>query len=177
MSNFIDVNSPEHFKDLLSADLKRVSCLNFWAPWAEPCEAFTATIKELAGKYPQVLFLNVSPLLAAWWTRVEISMRRVLSSKIEAEDMADISESFNIDSVPTVLVLRVRTHLSRLLFPLSSRRLSWCTCVLDKEIGTRVEWRGAADSFVRRQVMWVTHVSWAATRMQHRPQDGFMAKS
>jgi thiol-disulfide isomerase/thioredoxin len=124
MSNFIDVNSPEHFKDLLSADLKRVSCLNFWAPWAEPCEAFTATIKELAGKYPQVLFLNVSLLLGEWWEWLEMSLRPVLSDKIEAEDMADISESFNIDSVPTVLVLRVRTHLSPLLFPLSSRTLS-----------------------------------------------------
>ena len=120
MSNFIDVNSPEHFKDLLSADLKRVSCLNFWAPWAEPCEAFTATIKELAGKYPQVLFLNVSLLLEEWWEGLEMSLRPVLSDKIEAEDMADISESFNIDSVPTILVLRVRTHLSRLLFPLLS---------------------------------------------------------
>jgi thiol-disulfide isomerase/thioredoxin len=60
MSNFVEVTSPEHFKELLSADLKRVSCLNFWAPWAEPCEAFTQAVKEQAAKFPQVLFLNVS---------------------------------------------------------------------------------------------------------------------
>ena len=63
MSNFVDVSSPEHFKELLSADLKRVSCLNFWAPWAEPCEAFTQAVKEQATKFPQVLFLNVSGLV------------------------------------------------------------------------------------------------------------------
>lgn len=60
MSNFIDVTSPEHFKTLLSADLNRVSCLNFWAPWAEPCAAFTEIVKGEAAKFSSVLFLNVS---------------------------------------------------------------------------------------------------------------------
>ncbi len=60
MSNYVDVTSPDHFRDLLSADLNRVSCLNFWAPWAEPCEAFTRVVKEEAAKFPQVLFLGVS---------------------------------------------------------------------------------------------------------------------
>jgi thioredoxin-like negative regulator of GroEL len=60
MSNIVDVTSPEHFKELLSADLNRVSCLNFWAPWAEPCAAFTEVVKSEAGKFSSVLFLNVS---------------------------------------------------------------------------------------------------------------------
>jgi thioredoxin-like negative regulator of GroEL len=45
-SNFVNVTSPQHFKDLLSADLNRVSCLNFWAPWAEPCAAFTKAVER-----------------------------------------------------------------------------------------------------------------------------------
>ncbi len=60
MSNLHDVTSPDHFKSLLSADLNRVSCLNFWAPWAEPCAAFTEVVKGEAAKFPAVLFLNVS---------------------------------------------------------------------------------------------------------------------
>ncbi|KAI9635040.1 putative thioredoxin [Dioszegia hungarica] len=90
MSNLVDVTSPEHFKELLSADLNRVSCLNFWAPWAEPCAAFTEVVKSEAGKFSSVLFLN-----------------------IEAESMADISESFDIEAVPSFLLLRGHTLLAR----------------------------------------------------------------
>lgn len=58
-NNLVQINSPEHFKDLLSADLNRVSCLNFWAPWAEPCVAFNSAVEKEAGQFPSVLFLNV----------------------------------------------------------------------------------------------------------------------
>lgn len=60
MSNLVEITSPEHFKEELSKDLGRVSVLNFWAPWAEPCAAFNQSVKEEAGKFPKVLFLNVS---------------------------------------------------------------------------------------------------------------------
>nr|XP_019050581.1 hypothetical protein I302_01018 [Kwoniella bestiolae CBS 10118]OCF29511.1 hypothetical protein I302_01018 [Kwoniella bestiolae CBS 10118] len=58
--NLVNVTSPDHFKSLLSADLNRVSCLNFWASWAEPCQAFNKSIEDEAKDFPQVLFLNVS---------------------------------------------------------------------------------------------------------------------
>ena len=59
-SNLVDVESPEHFKTLLSEDLNRVSCLNFWAPWAEPCAAFNQEVVKAAQKFPSLLFLKVS---------------------------------------------------------------------------------------------------------------------
>lgn len=59
-SNLVDVKSPEHFKELLSADLNRVALLNFWAPWAEPCAEFNKAVEGEAAKFPSVLFLNVS---------------------------------------------------------------------------------------------------------------------
>jgi len=61
--NLITITSPEHFKDVLSKDLSRVSCLNFWATWAEPCEEFNKEVEVAAGKFPAVLFLNVRLLL------------------------------------------------------------------------------------------------------------------
>lgn len=121
-SNHVEVTSPEHFKELLSADLKRVSCLNFWAPWAEPCAAFNKDIEAAAAKYPSVLFLKVSRAvredhMASFCITSErcraivplIAMASNADLQIEAETLADISESFDIEAVPSVLLLRVST--------------------------------------------------------------------
>ncbi|PWN97037.1 glutaredoxin [Tilletiopsis washingtonensis] len=75
----------------MQADLARVSLLNFWAPWAEPCGQMNAVVEELAAKYPQLLVLM-----------------------IEAESLPDVSESFDIDSVPSFVLLRGHTLLSRI---------------------------------------------------------------
>ena len=88
-TNLHQVKSSEHFKDLLSADLQRISLLYFWAPWAEPCKQMTEVVRELARKYPTLLSLQ-----------------------IEAEVNEEISESFNIESVPSFIVLRVRVRVS-----------------------------------------------------------------
>lgn len=59
LPNFFEVTSPEHFQSLLSADLSRISLINFWAPWAEPCKQMNEVVIELAKKYPQTLVLQV----------------------------------------------------------------------------------------------------------------------
>ena len=58
-ANFFIVESSEQFKELLSADLERISIINFWTPWAEPCHKMNQVVKELAEKYPAALFLQV----------------------------------------------------------------------------------------------------------------------
>ena len=58
--NLHTIESASHFQELLSEDLKRISLLNFWAPWAEPCKQMNEVVVELAKKYPQVLVLQVS---------------------------------------------------------------------------------------------------------------------
>jgi thioredoxin-like negative regulator of GroEL len=84
-SNLSQVQSSDRFKELLSKDLQRVSLLYFWAPWAEPCKQMTEVVTELSKKYP-----------------------KLLSLQIEAEEQNEISESFDIESVPTFIILRVR---------------------------------------------------------------------
>lgn len=61
-SNLVEVTSPEHFTEVMQQDLTRVSLLNFYAPWAEPCKQMNEVVKEIAIKYPQVLCLAVSTL-------------------------------------------------------------------------------------------------------------------
>ena len=116
--NLYDVKSSDHFKDLLSKDLQRVSLLYFWAPWAEPCKQMTEVVDELSKKYPTLLSL-----------------------KIEAEEQSEISESFDIESVPTSIILRVRRisfsgigplrsiFLSSTLGPHFARSHSWRRCL------------------------------------------------
>jgi thioredoxin-like negative regulator of GroEL len=81
----VQVTSPDQFKELLSKDLERVSLLYFWAPWAKPCEQMTEVVTELSKKYP-----------------------KLLSLQIEADEQGDISESFDVESVPFFIILRVR---------------------------------------------------------------------
>jgi len=89
--NFHEVTSPEHFQSLLSADLQRVSLINFWAPWAEPCKQMNEVVLELAKKHTNVLVLQV-----------------------EAESQPDIAESFDVQSVPDFVILRGHTLLERI---------------------------------------------------------------
>ncbi|EST08995.1 Glutaredoxin [Kalmanozyma brasiliensis GHG001] len=90
-SNLVEVTSPEHFTEIMQQDLGRVSLLNFYAPWAEPCKQMNEVVKEIAVKYPQVLCLV-----------------------IEAETLPDVSESFDIEAVPSFVLLRGHTLLSRI---------------------------------------------------------------
>ncbi|KAG6816671.1 hypothetical protein H0H87_004031 [Tephrocybe sp. NHM501043] len=88
--NLYEIENTPHFQELLAADLERVSLLNFWAPWAEPCAQMNEVVTELAKKYPKVLFLN-----------------------IEAETHSEISESFDVEAVPFFVVLRGHTLLEK----------------------------------------------------------------
>jgi thiol-disulfide isomerase/thioredoxin len=83
-SNLYQVQSSDQFKELLSKDLQRVSLLYFWAPWAEPCKQMTEVVTELSKRYP-----------------------KLLSLQIQAEEQNEISESFDIESVPIFIILRV----------------------------------------------------------------------
>jgi len=89
--NLYQVDSPDHLKELLSKDLERVSLLYFWAPWAEPCKQMTEVVTELSRKYP-----------------------KLLSLQIEAEAQEDITQSFDIESVPSFVILRGHTLLGRI---------------------------------------------------------------
>lgn len=89
--NFVNVESPQHFQDLLSRDLERISLINFWASWAEPCQQMNQVVLELARRQPDVLVLQV-----------------------EADTLQDISESFEIEAVPSFIVLRGHMLLSRI---------------------------------------------------------------
>ncbi|KAG8701188.1 monothiol glutaredoxin grx4, partial [Ceratobasidium sp. 395] len=91
--NFHVVESAEQFKQLLSADLERISLLNFWAPWAEPCIKMNEVVSELARTNPNLLTLQI---------------------EADKESNEEIADSFKIESVPTFLILKGHNLLSRI---------------------------------------------------------------
>ena len=91
LPNVVAITSPDMFTTLMQQDLNRVTLLNFWAPWAQPCEPMMRAVSELGARFPHVLFMNV-----------------------EAEEQPDVSESFDVEAVPTVVLLRGHTLLSKL---------------------------------------------------------------
>ncbi|OZJ03447.1 hypothetical protein BZG36_03178 [Bifiguratus adelaidae] len=81
LQNAQDISSDRQFADTIKST--EVAVLDFWAPWAAPCEQMNDVFAELATKFSTLKFL-----------------------KIEAEQFPDISESFEIAAVPSFIFVK-----------------------------------------------------------------------
>ena len=57
--------------------------VDFWAPWCGPCRMFAPTFEAVSEQYPHVVF-----------------------AKLNTEDQQELAASFNIRSIPTLMVFR-----------------------------------------------------------------------
>src|SRR5258705_13444098 len=94
-SNFHEVASPEQFQSLLSQDLSRVSLINFWAPWAEPCKNMNELVLELAKKYPQILVVQVLLTFIGLDDRILLTLRHVNRLRRKVRKIAPSRLKFN----------------------------------------------------------------------------------
>ena len=60
-----------------------VVVVDFWAPWCGPCRMFAPTFEAVSEQYPNVVF-----------------------AKLNTEDQQELAASFNIRSIPTLMVFR-----------------------------------------------------------------------
>jgi len=69
--------------DQLSSNPGTIAVLNFWADWSKPCEQTNDIFAKLAQKYPSLRF-----------------------GQVEAEKVPDVTEKYNVLSVPYFVFLR-----------------------------------------------------------------------
>ncbi|MCY7389230.1 MAG: thioredoxin [Burkholderiales bacterium] len=72
-------------KENFSATIENndVVVVDFWAPWCGPCRMFAPTFEAVAEQYPNVVF-----------------------AKLNTEDQQELAASFNIRSIPPLMVFR-----------------------------------------------------------------------
>lgn len=91
MANFVEATSQHQFDDFLSKAEKNLTVVHFQAAWAHQCGQMNEVMAELAKTHPHATFV-----------------------KLEAEAVADVSEKYEITSVPTFLFFRGKEQVDRL---------------------------------------------------------------
>ncbi|XP_036191593.1 glutaredoxin-3 isoform X2 [Myotis myotis] len=87
----VEVGSPQQFEELLHLKAKSLVVVHFWAPWAPQCAQMNDVMAELAKEHPQVSFV-----------------------KLEAEAVPEVSEKYEISSVPTFLFFKNSQKIDQL---------------------------------------------------------------
>ncbi|EGW35385.1 monothiol glutaredoxin-3 [Spathaspora passalidarum NRRL Y-27907] len=90
----IEIKSQEQFTELTQDDSSKLIALYFYTEWAPPCKTMTSvfqTIAESKKDDPSILFLSIN-----------------------ADDLSEISEIFEVNAVPYFILIRNATILKEL---------------------------------------------------------------
>src|SRR6266702_6740984 len=88
------LKQPADHSRVSSPQTSNAYLLYFWVPSTQPCKQMTEVVEELARKYPSLFLLH-----------------------LEAETNPEFSESFDIESIPSFIVLRVCRPLPSIPLP------------------------------------------------------------
>jgi len=71
----------ENFEETVTTN--DIVLIDFWAAWCGPCRSFAPTYEKVAEQYPEIVF-----------------------AKVDTEAEQGLASSFNIMSIPTLMVIR-----------------------------------------------------------------------
>jgi len=85
MKPTVDVGA-SNFREVVEKD--GIVVVDWWAPWCGPCRVFGPVFEKVAGRHPDVTF-----------------------AKVNTEEEQALAASFDIMSIPTLMILRDRVLL------------------------------------------------------------------
>ena len=103
--------------------------IDWWAPWCGPCKAFGPVYERVAKKHPDITF-----------------------GKINTEDQPALAMQFQINAIPTLMVIRDKTLLFSQPGMLPERALEDLIAQAEKldmeEVKNQLEKKGGAEASV-----------------------------
>ncbi|KAJ1722840.1 glutaredoxin [Coemansia erecta] len=87
--NIVQIKEEKELRSTLE-ETSQAAVLYFWASWAEQCKQVESVVDDLATKYSKTQFF-----------------------KIEAEEFEEISDAYEINAVPTVIIAKKAKILAR----------------------------------------------------------------
>uniref|UniRef100_A0A3P8TZ03 Thioredoxin domain-containing protein n=1 Tax=Amphiprion percula TaxID=161767 RepID=A0A3P8TZ03_AMPPE len=91
MANLVEATTQQQFEDFLARAGKCLTVVHFQAAWAPQCGHMNEVMEELAKEQPHTTFV-----------------------KLEAESVPEVSEKYEIASVPTFLFFKAGEKVDRL---------------------------------------------------------------
>lgn len=81
MSNLKAITDDTFVKDVLEASQEKPILVDFWASWCGPCRMLSPILEQIADEQPEVLF-----------------------TAVDVDANPQLSQTFHIRSIPTVLI-------------------------------------------------------------------------
>jgi thioredoxin 1 len=86
MANATVEITSKNFKETVEKD--GIVLIDWWAPWCGPCRVFGPTYEKVAAKHPDITF-----------------------GKVNTEEQQELAGSFDIRSIPTLMIMRDKVLL------------------------------------------------------------------